>query len=638
MRSGWKSIAIAALAALAGSLAWSAVSAFPGETPAPLPLLHAVGTAIADEQNQPVILRGCNLGNWLLIEPWMLGVFDHANLRDQSQLETVLTHRFGAQEKDHILDLYRANWINERDFKILKSWNFNVVRLPFDCGLLEDATHPGELKPDAFRWLDRAVSLATASGIYVILDLHGAPGGQSLDGVTGEAGRDRFWTPENRRRGAFIWQKIAEHFRDSSTVAAYDLLNEPYGRMGSDNDDAELVGAMDEMIHAIRQVDERHLIFCAGSLRGIEMYGSPQARGWKNVGFTEHFYPGVYGGTSTLETHARFIGSNLGGRAHLLTAWNAPYFAGEFNVVFDHAGGADMMRRYYDVFQSHGWAATLWSYKLIKPAGGVQPDHWYMVTNGTPINLADFVSGTAAQTEAFCCSLGTMPYAQAKDLREALTAKTPASLLLSKYSPLLLPEQRATLPGWTDTDISSAFPKGGHLVAGDVAQVFGGGRDIYQGSDEFHFVSRPVSGDFSIQADVTPPAATNVHAKSGLMFRASLAPNAPFVMINLFPDGSCVAAYRTQPGKRISVEQLRFDPGALTLRIVRRASTFEVSAAGADGVELASKSFVLANLPSAGQAGMFVLSHDTMQLSEAKFSHLKFETSAGPDKTTIPSS
>lgn len=615
----------------AAFFAWALATQMPlasGATAAPaLSFLHAQGTAIVDEKNKPVVLRGCNLGNWLLLEPWMLGIFDRANLRDQSDLEQVLTDRFGASEKDHILDLYRENWITPRDFEILKSWNFNTVRLPFHYSLLEDDAKPGELKPDAFHWLDRAVSMARQAGIYVILDLHGAPGGQSLDGATGKSGLDQFWKPENRKRGAFIWQKIAEHFRDNPTVAAYDLLNEPFGKMNSDNDDADLTGAMDEMIHAIRQVEERHIIFCAGSLRGIEMYGSPESRGWKNVGFTEHFYPGIYGGTPALETHARFIGSILDGRARLLKKLNAPYFAGEFNVVLDRAGGAGMMRHYFDVFKSHGWAATLWAYKLLNADGGVHPDHWYMVTNTDPLPPPDFTADSAGQIESFCQSLSTMDYSQATDLRDALTAKTPPPLLLGKYSPVILPANHKSLPGWTDTDVSDAYPRGGHAVTKDAVQVFGGGRDIYQGSDEFHFVSRPVEGDFSLRADVTAPEDTNIYAKSGLMYRASLAADSPLVMVNLFPDGECVFAYRDQPGTKVTVEQLHFDAGASTLCLARHGATFEGTAFGKDGKEIGTKSVELPDFASGGYAGFFVLSHDTMQLSEAKFSRLQFKNS-----------
>jgi glucan 1,3-beta-glucosidase len=611
------------LGILSLSCAISSLAAESSEATRTLPFLRGSGTEIVDEDEKTVVLRGCNLGNWLLIEPWMLGL---SGLRDQSQIEKNLTDRFGQDEKDHLLNLFRENWITPRDFGIIRSWNFNVVRLPFNCNLLEGESNPGQLKPDAFYWLDRAVEMAEEAGIYVILDMHGAPGGQSLDGITGQAGRNQFWKPENRKRGAFIWQKIAEHFRDNPTVAAYDLLNEPFGMMNSDNHDADLVGAMDQLVHAIREVDEQHLIFVAGSLRGIEMYGDPRSHGWKNVGFTEHFYPGVYGGTASLETHARFIGANLAGRLTLLDKWNVPYLAGEFNVVFDRAGGADMMRRYFDEFAKPRWAATLWSYKLLKADGGAHPDHWYMVTNKDPLKLPQFSADSREELSEFCSSLSSMPYSQAADLRDAMTAESASPLLLGKYSPVELPGSPVSLKDWADTNVGNSFPKGGHTVSEGVVQVFGGGRDIYEGNDEFHFVARPVRSAFDLSAQVGAPAETNEFAKSGLMFRASAAANAPFVMVNLFPAGKCALAYRKKPGERITEEQLRFDPDVVALRLARRGDTFQAAAFDSHGKQLAKKSLDIPELAADGKLGFFVLSHDAMILSEAKFSNIKLET------------
>ena len=74
------------------------------------------------------------------------------------------------------------------------------------------------------------------------------------------------------------------------------------------------------------------------------MYEAPASRGWKNVGYTEHFYPGVYDNSPTLETHARFLSRDLQAKADLFKQWRVPFLAGEFNVVFERAGGSAMMR------------------------------------------------------------------------------------------------------------------------------------------------------------------------------------------------------------------------------------------------------------------------------------------------------
>ena len=77
------------------------------------------------------------------------------------------------------MEVYRDNWITPRDFKIIKSFGFNTIRLPFNYRLLQDDEKPFELKKDAFKWLDRAIEMAEAEGIYVILDMHGVPAGRA---------------------------------------------------------------------------------------------------------------------------------------------------------------------------------------------------------------------------------------------------------------------------------------------------------------------------------------------------------------------------------------------------------------------------------------------------------------------------
>jgi endoglucanase len=600
------------------------------ETPratAALSRLHASDATIVDDSGQPVILRGCNLGNWLLNESWMMEMWREGDPKDHWQIEQLLEQRFGAEERHGLLELYRENWIEARDFDIIKSWGFNVLRLPFYYGLLEDDVTPGQLRPDAFKWLDRAVEMSTKAGLYVILDMHGAPGGQSKDQCAGRSGQNKLWLPENRKRAAYLWQKIAERYRDNSTVAAYDLLNEPYGDYGNEPPDSTVVATMDELIRAVRAVDQGHLIFCAGSIRGITMYGSPASRQWKNVGYTEHFYPGLFGGDPTVDTHARFISQALRAKVELAREWHVPFLAGEFNVVMERAGGSAMMRRYYDIFAANAWAATMWTYKIVKQQGGCHPDNWYMVTNRDDLKIPHFAMASELGIEDFFRTLGSMAYAQDDELRDALTSSTPPALALKEYPFIPKPAPQDALPdGWQSNDLGEPFVKGGQRVTAKHAMdVFGAGRDVYEGNDECYFVSRPVGDQFELSAITTPPAGTHTYAKAGLMYRTSLDANAPIVIVNLLPDGTCTLAYRRQPGARITEVPMPPAGKAHTLRLVRNGAHFEATAFDGDGNPVASQAVDLPEVAQAkGRAGLFVLSHESVLLSKATFTKIEF--------------
>ena len=107
---------------------------------APLPPLHADGRRMLDTSGSPVTLRGCNLGNWLMIEPWMLR--NLIDVQDQGQLTDILRRRFGDKRGTQLMDLYRESYITPRDFALIKSFGFNLVRVPFDYRLLRDESPP----------------------------------------------------------------------------------------------------------------------------------------------------------------------------------------------------------------------------------------------------------------------------------------------------------------------------------------------------------------------------------------------------------------------------------------------------------------------------------------------------------------
>jgi glucan 1,3-beta-glucosidase len=86
------------------------------------------GIDFVGADGQKVILKGINLGSWLNQEMWMMDVKD-PDIPDQYTFEKVLKDRFGESERQRLMDLYRANWITERDYKIVKSFGRKVVRL-----------------------------------------------------------------------------------------------------------------------------------------------------------------------------------------------------------------------------------------------------------------------------------------------------------------------------------------------------------------------------------------------------------------------------------------------------------------------------------------------------------------------------
>ncbi len=592
--------------------------------------LHAEAAQFVNEQGQSVTLRGCNLGNWLLLEMWMLAEFE---VPDQRAFMDMLTRRFGAEETWRLMELYRENFIAERDFDIIRSFGFNTVRVPFDYTLLEDDAKPLTLREGAFRWLDRAVEMARERGMYVILDLHGAPGGQSVDQCTGRSGQNRLWSSRSAQdRVVWLWTEIARHYAHEPAIAAYDLLNEPFGDNRTEQHHAPLVELMGRVYEAVRAVDERHVIIFPGPRAGIEIYGDPAARGWQQVGFTEHYYPGLFGDRETLESHARFIGKTLSARADYLKKLKTPFLVGEFNVVFSRLGGPQMMRRYYDVYGSNGWAATMWSYKLLNRRGGVGSDNWYMVTNEDPLPPLNLKTMSLSDVEAWFGNLGVLRLGVYETLRAALTNSTPETIALSNHAPLLRdPPARDDWPPWTATDIGDSRPGGQRVWSSNEMDVFGGGRDIWGEEDQFRFLWRPATAPFELSARMAALEETHPHAKAGLMWRASLDPGAPLVLLHVFPDGQISWGWRDAAGAAMQERRVHVGTLPVSLRLTGQHGQVE-AAWSADGNQWTT--IERRSLPggaSPGLVGFAVLAHDNNEsLTTAAFREIRANFSAPP--------
>lgn len=541
----------------------------------PLPPLHTQGAKIFDASGQQVTLRGCNLGNWLLIEPWMLAW----EIDDQETIIKVLADRFGQSEADRLMTIYRDGYITPRDFDLIKSFGFNLVRLPFDSRMLIDAE--GNLRPNAFKYLDRALDMAEEAGVYVIVDMHGAPGSQSIMDHTGMRNQNKIWSdPKLQDQMVELWRTIAARYKDRTVVAAYDLMNEPYADFRTDVRPA-LRELMPRCYQAIRSTGNNHIVIFPNALgAGITFYGDLKSKGYSQLAFTDHYYPGLFGSPSTLQSHAGVFERVIPEAQAYLLANDAAMLVGEFNVVLEKTGGDAVMRRYFDEFARRGWMATMWSHKLLKPAAGVGPDNWYLVTNDQPLPVIDVRTSSLAEIEAYFSQMATMPLAVDEALRSALTSSTPPTIHLPALPsmPTAAPAGRE-LDNWKLTDINTTTPAG--LAPTDHGvEIVATGSDIFARSDSFAFLHQPAPEQAVLTATVNSLGDSGTWAKAGLMVRFGAVDStsydtAPFVMINSFTDGTVAFLTRESVGTDARETKRLISPLPHRLSIVRRGPVIE---------------------------------------------------------------
>lgn len=353
---------------------------------AKLPPLTVAGTKIVDPNGKAVPLRGVNLGSWLVLEPHFSGF----EFRDEKTLWATLDRRLGKAATERIREKYRAVWIGPKDFARVRDLGFNHVRVPYWWGMLEDDAAPGKFLDSGWKWLDAAVQWSEQAGLYCVLDLHGAPGGQSKADHTGEKDRNAVWTnPALQRRTAAIWSAVARRYKGSSAIAAFDLLNEPM----DPPDNRILVSFQMELARAVRRVDPRRLVIVEEGYRGLDKLPTPTGRDRTGLTYSQHYYPTMGVNNPTPEVHERFLRETMPKIDREQTRFALPLYIGEWSVIQDSAGGGSMTRKHIDALDRRGWSWALWLYKQANKVP--VRECWGFYRNAKPIAMPDIQRDSA---------------------------------------------------------------------------------------------------------------------------------------------------------------------------------------------------------------------------------------------------
>jgi len=234
------------------------------------------GKMIVSPDGKPLLLKGINLGNWLLPEGYM---FKFKTTNSPRLIETAISELVGADEARRFWKTYHDNYITREDIRFIKQSGFNSIRVPFSYRLfVSDATAP-RLEGPGYELLDRVVDWCRGEGLYVILDMHAAPGGQTGDNIDDSFGYPfLFESSESQELTVGIWRKIAARYRNEPAVIGYDLLNEPiapYFDTASLNQKLEPLYR--KIVSGIREADRNHIIFLGGAQwdGNFKVFGPP---------------------------------------------------------------------------------------------------------------------------------------------------------------------------------------------------------------------------------------------------------------------------------------------------------------------------------------------------------------------------
>lgn len=385
----WKRIGISLLAlvillgAVVGGLFWySASYSIPPQAASienKTGLVQASGRSLYDAKGQALQLVGINAGQILVQEGWM-GPFaleplkneDGSYVKDadgniqypeftEEEFRTALKQNPNLQEHDldELLAYYWRCFFTEEDFHIIKEdLGMNTIRLPFYWENILNSDLSLKKENEAFGYLDWFMSMAAKYELYVILDLHGAPGSQNGYEHSGAASMEaELWHHQEYIDATVaLWDFISGHYTKTEPelgkwVAAYDILNEPtYKTQGVTTKKCWPV--FDLIYDAIRDNGDQHVI----AMEGCWDFGSlpdPADYEWENVLYEYHWY----NWTPDIVTYEMFCAyqdmHNIG------RDYDVPVLIGEFTCFEDTAAWEKTLA----LFDERNYSWTVWNYK-----------------------------------------------------------------------------------------------------------------------------------------------------------------------------------------------------------------------------------------------------------------------------------
>ena len=307
-------------------------------------------------------IRGTNIGNWLNPEGYMFG-FSKTN--SPRFINEMLCQLVGEEAAADFWQDFKDNYITRADIDFIASTGANTIRLPFHYKLFTDEDYMGlPSGHNGYAHIDSVVTWCRDNGLYLILDMHDAPGGQTGDNIDDSYAFPWLMeSPRGQKLFCDIWEQIAERYENEPVILGYELINEPIAHYF----DAETLNSKLEPLHkraveAIRRHDNNHII----------LLGGPQ---WNSnfSNFTDWGYDDKimytchrYGGEPTADAIHHFIAFR--------DSTGLPMYMGEIGHNTDEWQAA-----FCDVLEDSNIGYTFWPYKKLDSScmnGITRPADW----------------------------------------------------------------------------------------------------------------------------------------------------------------------------------------------------------------------------------------------------------------------
>ncbi|MGN6403109.1 glycoside hydrolase family 5 protein [Sinomonas sp.] len=325
------------------------------------------GSQFFDGWGKPIRFTGVCVGGWLNMENFITGYAANETLMREKVADVI-----GADRAERFFDRLLTAFYGEADAAFLGSLGMTIIRIPVNYHHFESDENPFHILPTAFDHLDRTIEASGRHGVYSIIDLHALPGSQNhhwhSDNSTHEP---HLWRhPHFQDRVENIWKAIADHYKNNTWVAGYNLMNEP-----ADETRAVVGPLYRRLFEAVRAIDPNHTIFLDGNTYSTE-FDMFDAEPWPNTVYSLHDYvasglgrggdyPGYTDGTYIDREYAR---NKFLQRSEYARQTGTPIMVGEFAPIYTGVEPVDAMRRQIladqlELYREFEVSWTSWMYK-----------------------------------------------------------------------------------------------------------------------------------------------------------------------------------------------------------------------------------------------------------------------------------